>query len=61
MAAKLLTLIVDPFCGWLRVRAERRALLAATDGLSHSPEELLSDIGISRDKITALYARKPMP
>jgi len=63
MAAKLLSLIVNPVCGWFRVRAERRARVAATDGLSHSPDEVLSDIGISRDKIVALYAlaRKPMP
>jgi uncharacterized protein YjiS (DUF1127 family) len=51
MSVKLLDLIVGPLRGWLRRRAERKALLMATDGLSHSPDDMLNDIGISRDKI----------
>ena len=56
MPVKLLNLVVGPFRGWLRRRAERKALLMATDGLTHSPDGMLNDIGISRDEIMALYA-----
>ncbi|HEV2901369.1 MAG TPA: DUF1127 domain-containing protein [Pseudaminobacter sp.] len=56
MSAKLLSLIVDPFRGWLCRRAERKALLTATDELTHLPDDMLNDIGISRDEIMALSA-----
>ena len=40
-----------PFVGWLRRRREQRAMLMATDELSHSRDDILSDIGISREDI----------
>ena len=42
---------VGPVRRWLRVRAERKALLSATDQLSRLPDDVLNDIGISRDEI----------
>ncbi|RWN87431.1 MAG: DUF1127 domain-containing protein, partial [Mesorhizobium sp.] len=36
---------------WLRLRAEGKALLSATDQLSRLPDGVLGDIGISRDEI----------
>ncbi|MER9275444.1 DUF1127 domain-containing protein, partial [Mesorhizobium sp. M0643] len=35
----------------LRLRAERKARLSATDQLSRLPDDVLGDIGISRDEI----------
>jgi uncharacterized protein YjiS (DUF1127 family) len=52
--AKFPSLVFEPLRVWLRRRAERKALLMATDGLGHSPEAFLTDIGVSRDDITAL-------
>jgi uncharacterized protein YjiS (DUF1127 family) len=40
---------------WLRRRAEQRALLKATDELSRSRDDMLSDIGISRDDIAYAF------
>ena len=54
MLAKFPRLVFWPIRVWLRRRAERKALLMATDGLGHSPEAFLSDIGISHDDIMAL-------
>jgi uncharacterized protein YjiS (DUF1127 family) len=42
---------IGPFRRWLRLRAERKALLSATDQLSRLPDDVLGDIGISRDEI----------
>jgi len=36
---------------WLRRRRDQRAMLRATDELSHSRDDMLSDIGVSRDDI----------
>ena len=54
MAAKFPSLVFEPLRVWLRRRAERKALLMATDGLDHSPEAFLTDIGVSHDDIMAL-------
>ncbi|RAZ72403.1 hypothetical protein DPM35_29090 [Mesorhizobium atlanticum] len=35
--------------GWLGRRADQKAQLKATDELSELPDDMLSDIGISRD------------
>ena len=43
---------------WLRRRAEQRALLRTTEELSHSGDDALSDIGISRDDITHAFRRR---
>ncbi|MER8917016.1 hypothetical protein NKI32_24675 [Mesorhizobium sp. M0761] len=40
-------------------RAEQKALLKATNELSESPDDVLSDIGISRDDITTFAFRSP--
>ncbi|TWI16833.1 DUF1127 domain-containing protein [Mesorhizobium tianshanense] len=42
---------IGPFRRWLRLRAERKALLSATDQLSRLPDDVLGDIGISCDEI----------
>lgn len=42
---------IGPFRRWLRLRAERKALLSATDQLSRLPDDVLGDIGISHDEI----------
>ena len=51
MLVKLPLVAVGPLVDWLRRRAEQKALLKATDELSESPDDMLSDIGISRDDI----------
>ena len=58
MLVKLPLIAVGRLVDWLRRRAEQKALLKATDELSESPDDMLSDIGISRDDITsALHGR----
>jgi uncharacterized protein YjiS (DUF1127 family) len=52
MLVKLPLVAVSPLADWLRRRAEQKAQLKATDELSESPDDMLSDIGISRDDIT---------
>jgi uncharacterized protein YjiS (DUF1127 family) len=42
---------VGSFVDWLRRRREQWEMLRATDELSHSRDDMLSDIGISRDDI----------
>jgi uncharacterized protein YjiS (DUF1127 family) len=42
---------VGPLVDWLGHRAEQRAQLKTMDELTESPDDLLSDIGISRDEI----------
>lgn len=37
---------------WFRLRAERKSMLMATSEISLSPDDVLSDIGISRDEVT---------
>jgi len=36
---------------WLRRRGERRAMLMAVEELNQSRDEMLSDIGITRDEL----------
>ena len=52
---KLPLVAVGPIADWLHRRAEQRALLKATDELSESRDDMLSDIGISRDDITYAF------
>ena len=56
MPGKFLALVVEPLRGFLHRRTERKALLVATDGLGHSPEAFLTDIGVSHDDIMVLFA-----
>lgn len=51
MMAKFHAVAVGPIRRWFRLRAERKAILSATDGLSRLPDDVLNDIGISRDEI----------
>jgi uncharacterized protein YjiS (DUF1127 family) len=48
---KVSLVAIGPVVDWLRRRRERRAMSMATDDLSHSRDDMLSDIGISRDDI----------
>lgn len=52
MLLNLPLVVVGPFVDWLDHRAEQKAQLKATDELSESPDDMLSDMGISRDDIT---------
>jgi uncharacterized protein YjiS (DUF1127 family) len=52
MLVNLPLIAVGPLADWLRHRAEQKALLKTTAELSESPDDMLSDIGISRDDIT---------
>ena len=49
MLVKLPLVLVGPLIDWLRRRAQQKALLKTTDELSQSRDDMLSDIGISRD------------
>jgi uncharacterized protein YjiS (DUF1127 family) len=51
LLVKLPILVAGLLFDWLGRRADQRALLKATDDLSASPADMLSDIGISRDDI----------
>jgi uncharacterized protein YjiS (DUF1127 family) len=42
---------VGSLIDWLRRRDERRAMLMAVDELNLSRDEMLSDIGITRDEL----------
>ena len=50
MLGKASLVALAPVFDWLR-RSEQRAMLMAMDELSHSRDDMLSDIGISRDDI----------
>ncbi|ESX12636.1 hypothetical protein X766_30350 [Mesorhizobium sp. LSJC255A00] len=58
MLVNLPLVAVAPLADWVH-RAEQKALLKATDGLSQSPDDVLGDIGISRDDITTFAFRSP--
>lgn len=56
MSAKFFPGMPDYVRGWYRLRTdERKSLLMATDELSHSLDDLLSDIGIWRDEVTCAF------
>jgi uncharacterized protein YjiS (DUF1127 family) len=48
---KLPLLSINSVVEWLRRRRERREMSMAADELSHSRDDMLSDIGVSRDDI----------
>ena len=52
---KLPVVEVGPIADWIHRRAERKALLKATDELNQSTDDMLSDIGISRDDIAYAF------
>ncbi|RWL49120.1 hypothetical protein EN852_034070 [Mesorhizobium sp. M2E.F.Ca.ET.209.01.1.1] len=54
MLVNLPLVVVGPVVAWLCRRADQKAQLKATDELSESPDDLLSDIGISRDDIETM-------
>jgi len=47
----------SPIVDWLHRRAEQKAMLKATDELSESRDDMLSDIGLSRDDIEYAFHR----
>ena len=51
MLVKVPLLAIGSIVEWLRRRREQRAMLMATDELSRSRDDMLSDIGVSRDDI----------
>ncbi|ESZ70694.1 hypothetical protein X727_13845 [Mesorhizobium sp. L103C119B0] len=55
MLLNLPLVVVGPLADWLQHRAEQKAQLKATDELSESPDDMLSDIGICRDDITHAF------
>ena len=57
MLVNLPLIAVGPLADWLRHRAEQKALLKTTAELSESPDDMLSDMGISRDDITTFAFR----
>ncbi|RJT36121.1 DUF1127 domain-containing protein [Mesorhizobium waimense] len=52
-----LVAVVGPLVDWLDRRAEQKAQLKAMDELSDAPDDMLSDIGISRDDIETTRLR----
>ncbi|MDX8537336.1 MULTISPECIES: DUF1127 domain-containing protein [Mesorhizobium] len=54
MLVTLPLVVVGPLVDWLGRRADQKAQLKATDELSESPDDILSDIGISRDDIETM-------
>jgi hypothetical protein len=42
---------IGSFRRWSRSRAERKAMWWATDQMNHLPDDVLNDIGVSRDEI----------
>ena len=57
MLVNLPLIAVGPFVDWLSRRAEQKAQLKVMDELTESPNDLLSDIGISRDDIETTRLR----
>ena len=55
MLVKLSLVAIGPIVNWLHRRAEQKAMLKATDELSESRDDMLSDIGVSRDDITYAF------
>jgi uncharacterized protein YjiS (DUF1127 family) len=53
--------IVASIPGWFRLRAEQKAMRAATDELEHSSDDVLSDIGLSHDEITCALRNPKSP
>ena len=58
MLVNLPLVAVGPLAVWLRHRAEQKALLKATDELSGSRDDMLSDIGITRDELMFASRRR---
>jgi uncharacterized protein YjiS (DUF1127 family) len=55
MLVKLPLVLVGTLIDWLHRRTEQKARLKTTDELSQSRDDMLSDIGISRDDITYAF------
>jgi hypothetical protein len=55
MISKFDLFTVGPVRRWLHLRAERKAMLLATDYLSHLPDDILDDIGLSRVGIACAW------
>lgn len=57
MIANLPLVAVGTLVDWRRRRAEQKTQLKTMDELTESPDDLLSDIGISRDDIETTRLR----
>lgn len=58
MLVKFPLVAVGRLVDWRRRRAEQKALLKATDELSGSRDDMLSDIGITRDELMFASRRR---
>jgi uncharacterized protein YjiS (DUF1127 family) len=61
MMDKFLLMAAGSVRRWSRRRAKRKAMRRATDQLSRSPDDVLDDIGISRDEITCASQSRFLP
>jgi uncharacterized protein YjiS (DUF1127 family) len=61
MMDKFLLVATGSIRRWSRRRAKRKAMWRATDQLSRSPDDVLDDIGISRDEITCASQIRFLP
>jgi uncharacterized protein YjiS (DUF1127 family) len=61
MMDRFLLVAVRSIQKWSRRRAKRKAVRRATDQLSRSPDDVLNDIGISRDEITCAAQSRFLP
>lgn len=59
MSTNVLPLMVRSLRNWLRHRAERRHMMMVTEELGHEPDQLLSDIGLSRGAVTRIRSGAP--
>jgi hypothetical protein len=55
MSAKFFPVVPDYIRGWYNLRAERKAMLKATEEMSKSPDSVLDDMGILRDDVTYAF------
>lgn len=53
--------IVASIPGWFRRRAKRKAMRAVADDLDRSPDDMLSDIGVSHDEIMCAFRNRRNP
>ena len=58
MLVKFPLVAIGRLVDWRRRRAEQKALLKATDELSGSRDDMLSDIGITRDELMFASLRR---
>ena len=55
MSAKFFPAVPNYIRGWYRLRAERKAMLMASEEMSKSPDAMLNDMGILRDDVAYAF------